>query len=323
MTMKRNTELWSLMKELEEDIQHPMGEQQAPRDSARPTKDKCLHCKQPDFLQSDGEMIVCTFCGCENSFIVDTQAEWRNYGEEGKRGGDPTRCGAMGDTSLSIVILGRGFEVYRKLNSWNGLSYKERSFIGILNKIANKANIDNVPQSVIDATIHLYKIISEDYIKRGECRESLIAACFFNALRDQGILRNVDEIAHLFDIDVKKLSKGCNEFAELMYSKNKKYVPNSKPLEAKDLIRQYCLNLNIDETHRDHALKTAFLVDKLGICQENNPKSISVGVIYLISQTYKLSLTKKDIAVACKTSEVTVTNTYNQMIRFKKYILET
>ena len=66
--------------------------------------------------------------------------------------------------------------------------------------------------------------------------------------------------------------------------------------------------------------KVALLVDKLGICQENNPKSIAVGCIYLISQNYNLGFTKKEIADNCHTSEVTVSNTYSQMAKFKKYL---
>ena len=72
---------------------------------------------------------------------------------------------------LEAVILGRGFEIYRKLASWNGLTYKEKSLIAILNKIAQKANIDNVTQSIIDASMKMYKIVSKDYIKRGTSRE--------------------------------------------------------------------------------------------------------------------------------------------------------
>ena len=53
----------------------------------------------------------------------------------------------------------------------------------------------------------------------------------------------------------------------------------------------------------------------------NNPKSIAVGVIYLLSQNYNLGFTKKEIADLCKTSEVTVSNTYTQMNKFKKYLL--
>ena len=290
-------------------------------------KEECFNCKSPDFLIMDSEMIICTLCGAENNSIIDYHAEWRYYGsDDNKRSSDPNRCGMptnslITESNLSTIILGKGFEVYRKLNSWNGLSYKERSLIGILNKIAIKANIDNVPQSIIDATMNMYKIISQDYIKRGASRESLIAACFFNALRDQGMIRSTEEIAKLFDIKSKKLSKGCNEFAELMFSKNKDYIKNMKPIESKDLIERFCILLDINESYIKIAVKAAILVDKLGICQENNPKSIAVGCIYLISQNYNLNFSKKEISDLCKTSEVTVANTYSQMAKFKKYLL--
>jgi len=287
----------------------------------------CYNCKEKDYLINDTDMIVCTLCGMENNFIIDYHAEWRYYGtDDNKRSSDPNRCGlptnqVIDDNSLSTIILGKGYEVYRKLNKWNGLSYKQRSLIAILNKIALKANIDNVPQSIIDATMNMYKMISQDYIKRGASRESLIAACFFNALRDQGLIRSTDEIAKLFDIKSKKLSKGCNEFTELMFSKNKEYVNNMKPIEAKDLIERFGTLLNIDEYYLNIGVRTAILIDKLGICQENNPKSIAVGVLYLLSQNYNLEFTKKEIAEQCKTSEVTVSNTYGQMQKFKKYLL--
>jgi len=290
-------------------------------------KQKCINCKKEDFLLIDSEMVVCTYCGVENEIIIDYNAEWRYYGtDDNKKSVDPNRCEMQSnrvllDTSLSTVILGKGNEIFRKLHSWNGLSYKHRSLIGILNKIALKANIDNVPQSIIDATMNMYKMISQDYIKRGASRESLIAACFFNALRDQGLIRSPEEVAKLFDIKSKKLSKGCNEFTELMFSKNKEYVKNMKPIESKDLVDRFGTILEINREHINIGIKIAILVDKLGICQENNPKSIAVGIIFMISQHFGLGLTKKEIAENCKTSEVTVGNTYGQMIKFKKYLI--
>ena len=154
------------------------------------------------------------------------------------------------------------------------------------NKIAQKANIDNVPQSIIDASMKMYKIVSKDYIKRGTSRECLIAACFFNALRDNNLIRSNEEVAKLFDIKTKKLSKGCNEFAELMFQKDKDYVKKMRPIEAKDLIERFCVLLEIDDRYIKIANKAAQLVDKLGICQENNPKSIAVGCIYSVSYTH-------------------------------------
>jgi len=328
-----NTEIWELFNEINNSFSNDEKDiiNNKSLDSCNlkddSNKKSCFNCKQTDFLISDCEMIVCTFCGAENDSIIDYHAEWRYYGsDDNKRSSDPNRCGIpsnpiIPDSSLSTIILGKGFEVFRKLNSWNGLSYKQRSLIAILNKIAIKANIDNVPQSIIDATMNMYKIISQDYIKRGASRESLIAACFFNALRDQGMIRSTDEVAKLFDIKSKKLSKGCNEFTELMFSKNREYVKNMKPIESKDLIERFCTLLEIDENYIKVAITSAAIIDKLGLCQENNPKSIAVGVIYLISQNYNLGFTKKEIAEQCKTSEVTVTNTYGQMVKFKKYLL--
>ena len=290
-------------------------------------KDKCLSCDESDFLINDGEMIVCTNCGVENNRIIDYNPEWRFYGsDDNKRNSDPNRCGMptnqiISESSLSTVILGHGFEVYRKLNTWNGLTYKEKSMISILNKIAAKANIGNVPQSIIDATMKMYQIISKDYIKRGTSRESLIAACFFNALKDNGLIRSNEEVAKLFDIKSKKLSKGCNEFAELMFAKDKDYVKNMRPIEPKDLIERFCSLMDLDEKFIKIGTRISILVDKLGICQENNPKSIAVGCIYFISQNYDLGFSKKEIADQCHTSEVTVSNTYNQMNKFKKYLL--
>lgn len=252
---------------------------------SKPDKDKCLSCDESDFLINDGEMIVCTNCGVENNRIIDYNPEWRFYGsDDNKRNSDPNRCGMptnqiISESSLSTVILGHGFEVYRKLNTWNGLTYKEKSMISILNKIAAKANIGNVPQSIIDATMKMYQIISKDYIKRGTSRESLIAACFFNALKDNGLIRSNEEVAKLFDIKSKKLSKGCNEFAELMFAKDKDYVKNMRPIEPKDLIERFCSLMDLDEKFIKIGTRISILVDKLGICQENNPKSIAVGCI--------------------------------------------
>ena len=106
-----------------------------------------------------------------------------------------------------------------------------------------------------------------------------------------------------------------------MFSKNNDYVKNMKPIESKDLIERFCHLLEIDEYYVNIAIRASILIDKLGICQENNPKSIAVGVIYLISQNYNLGFSKKEISELCKTSEVTVSNTYGQMVKFKKYLL--
>ena len=286
----------------------------------------CSNCGK-DALITEVESRVCTACGVDNGRVIDYAQEWRYYGsDDNKRASDPTRCGLpinplLPESSLSTIVLGKGYETYRRLNCWNGMTYRERSLINVLNHISKKAKSGNIPTCIVDKTIAMYKMLSEEHIRRGESRESLIAACVMNALKDKNIPRSSTEIAELFGIRNKKLSKGCNQFAEIMYSKDSDYLKKIKPTEPKDLINRYCDILEIDEVHRKYSMTVANLSDKLGICPENNPKSIAVGSIYLVSQVYRLEFSKKDIAKKCKTSEVTISKTYSEMVKFQKYLL--
>lgn len=313
-------------EEREEDVrvESHVGHQRAKKEDEAP----CVRCGSIGTLYNDNENMVCTSCGCDNGMILDTNPEWRFYGsDDNRKSADPNRCGMpinpyIKNSSLSIAILGKGFETYRKVNTWNGMSYKERSLMTILNMVMNKANIENVPQSIIDRTIFMYQTVCTEHVKRGTSRESLIAACFSQAMRESGYLRSHQEVAKLFNIKAKKLSKGYNEFTELLYKSNKEdYVQKIKPIDSKDLILNYCQYLEFTEQQKKSCLMALYGVERMGLCQENNPKSIAVGVMYLIAEHYGLEYTKRDIAEYCKTSEVTVSSTYSQMIKFVRYLI--
>ena len=284
----------------------------------------CIACGK-DNLFNNGEFMICLSCGVQNDMIIDHNQEWRNYNNDGNEQ-DQSRCGLpinplLQDGSLTTVILGKGNESFRKLNSWNGMTYRERSLINVLNQISKKAKLGNIPNCIVDKTIAMYKILSEDHIKRGESRESLIAACLLYALKDKNIPRSSNEISNLFGIKNKKLTKGCNEFAKIMYEKNSDYIRNIKPIEPEDLINRYCDILGVEKQYKEYAINVAKVTDYLGICSENNPKSIAVGAIYLIVQAYDLNLTKKDIADKCITSDVTITKIFNAMVKYQNYLL--
>ena len=68
--------------------------------------------------------------------------------------------------SLSIAILGHKCYKYKQMNNWNGLSYKERKLIKILNKIRKVAKDSHIPMKVVDQAIVIFKKNSEEQIKR-------------------------------------------------------------------------------------------------------------------------------------------------------------
>ena len=65
----------------------------------------------------------------------------------------------------------------------------------------------------------------------------------------------------------------------------------------------------------------ASCAEEIGIVAENTPPSIAAGSIYLLSEHYKLNLTKKSIAKDCGISEVTISKTYKKMFPFKEHLI--
>ncbi len=286
----------------------------------------CIRCGEMNTLYNDLESIVCRICGCENSMILDVNPEWRFYGnDDNKRSSDPNRCGLpsnpyIKNSSLSTVMLGYGTQQYRKINKWNGLGHKERSFMTILNMVSNKALLENVPQSIIDKTIHDYQTYCSPNVKKGTAVDSLIAACFLEAMKEHGYMRTDTEIARLFGMTTKKLSKGCNEF-DFYRRNNDSSQTTVKPISLKEMIISYSTYLDFTDEQIKSCLMALYGVEKMGLCRGNVPKSIVVGIIYLISEFYEIGYTKKDIGDLCKISDVTVGNTYAQMLPYIDFLI--
>ena len=294
-------------------------------------RNKCKGCGSYNLERYNNEKIICIDCNMVNSTIINDDKEWRYYGSNDNKSSDPNRCGMpinplFSKSSLSVKILGNKCYKFQRMNNWNGLSYKDRKLIKILNKIKKIARNNHIPECVVDTAIILFKYNNEEQKKRGKKSECILGSCFRLALKyyskkDININRSMEELSKIFKLKEKKLSREFNELFEVIYKKDPKFIKKIKPIEPKDLINRYCTLLNIDDKYIDICIYTVKLANKLGICQDNNPKSISVGIIYLICVEYKLDINKKLISSKCGTSEVTIITIYNQLNVYKKYIL--
>lgn len=327
------SDIWDICSDINDSFEEEKKENKKKDNQPKEKEIKCENCGSKNFMKYNNEKIICEECNLVAENIIDYSQEWRYYGSnDNKRSSDPNRCGAPSNPlfkkpSLTTCIGGRGFEKFKKLNMWNGLTYEERRLIQTLNKITKIAKKDNLPTCIVDKTIVLYNKVSEDQIRRGKSLTSIMASAFWlslnlNTLDDVDVTRTMEEIAELFGLTVKKLKKGCNECLEILNKKLPKFVKKITPTQPKDLIARYCAFLSIDSEYMKKAFIASQRVNMLGICQKNNSKSIAVGVIYLISQIYMLGLTKKLISNKCGTSEVTINNTYLEMYRFKKFLLD-
>ena len=192
----------------------------------------CKNCKTSDYVANDSAQgtMVCTYCGTVLSNLFDSNPEWRNY--EGDDKNTVNRCSGptnffFPQSSLGTSIAGSSWNKLKMLQGWNSMPYKERSLFIVCKYIHEKCEKGKILKCIEDEAKILYKNISEckhnsgknkgkPVITRGLNRTSLIAACLFFACKRKGDSSSHKEIADLFQIDYKDITKGCKTFIRLI-----------------------------------------------------------------------------------------------------------
>lgn len=286
----------------------------------------CYICNKLDIVVEDGQL-VCTSCGNINGPLIDYGQEWRYYGSNDNRSTNPSRCGMpinplLPKSSMGTILQGWGNEKYRRLMKWNSVEYREKSLMDIFRMIKYQCNKNNIPSCVFDRATVMYKMISEAAIKRGASRMSIIAACVYYSCKDKKISKNRKEISKIFSIPNSKMTSGCNQFKEILYEMNPKYVNSIKPNSVEDYINRYCLLLHLVKKYREQALIVTTKAEKYGIVMDNIPSSIAAGGIYLIIQYNGLNITKKKMKEVCEISEVTISKTYKILKEWSNILIK-
>lgn len=273
----------------------------------------------------DDSMIICKVCMNVVNNISSTP-EWRLY--QNVNGKDTTRCGMPVNVLLPESSIGstvsfskndKTMNQIRKYQRWNSMPYKERSRYKVFTDIKGICSKNDIPKMIIDEASSLYTIISSTKISRGSNRKGIIAACVFYACKECNVPRSSKEIANMFDIDITVMTKGCKKCHEIMNlnKKNKNRLSNTSSIKPTDFILRFCNKLNITKEQTKIISKICDIAIKENIISENTPPSIAAGCIYFYCKQRDIDITKKDISMVCKISEVTI-NKCSKKIEQKK-----
>jgi transcription initiation factor TFIIB len=289
--------------------------------------DICLNCNKKGLLKTD-IVIVCDYCGYENDRVFDFSNESRYYGiMDTKHASDPSRCGIpinelLPNSSLGTMISGRGFEKFRRVPEWNLMSQKERSLLKTYKSIDNYLEDGGISNRIIDRAKFMFKDISaNNKIRRGDSLTGLMSACCYLSCKDKNVARSTKEMSKMFDIKENKVSNGYKEIMETLYHSNKEYVNRIDSVSHYDFIYRYCNKLNIDKEYVIIAMYVSNIADKLSIVVNNKPPSIAIGSIYFVLNIYNLKFTKKTIAKVCNISDVTISKTYEKLVKQTKFLI--
>lgn len=272
----------------------------------------CNVCGNDRVVADDG-LNVCVACTSVNSRIIDMGAEWRFTGDDtGKLyADDPDRCGMQVNellprSSLGSVIggvQGRGNrDMYRirMYQQWHSMPYSERVLYAAFDKLVVCTANKGIPGKVIADAKMLYKRAGEQkLVNRGDSKRGLAAACVLYGCQMNHAPRPPKEVAAMFGIDVKVLTKGSSRLQELLQLT----VDGTK---SEDYITRFASKLGMSNEDICTCRSIAKQLDDLDVISNSAPASCASGILMFVCTQRGLTHTKKDVSGVCDVSEVTV-----------------
>ena len=286
-------------------------------------KDSCCDNNENHLIENG--MILCKKCNIIINNIIDSP-EWKSYKNSNS---NPTRCGMpvnelLPQSSLGTNIAYRGMsEKMKKVDmyqKWNSMPYKERSLYKVYKEIELKCSSNCLPVIISDTAKMFYKTLSETKISRGKNRIGIIAACIYYSCKECKYPRSDSELASLFNIDKKIMTKGCKNFTEIirLSSINKDRIQSHSSVNLYDFIDRFCHKLKLSNNNIKHIKKIANICDKLSLTNDNTPPAMSSGCIYLFIKYNNIDISKKQISEICKISEVTINKCFKKIENIKE-----
>lgn len=185
----------------------------------------CVSCGTDIYVEIDEEEVTCTQCGTHLGYLIDCSAEYRWFGAD-DRNPDPSRVGnplnpLLPESSLGTRILYRpgdskAMRRIRQYHMWNIMPYRERTLWNVFEGLTVRASNAGISGAIIDEAKQLYAQVSPLCICRGPQKDALLAACLFESLKRHDTPRRPVEIAAIFQIDAKLITRGVKQFSGLL-----------------------------------------------------------------------------------------------------------
>uniref|UniRef100_A0A6C0CD67 Transcription factor TFIIB cyclin-like domain-containing protein n=1 Tax=viral metagenome TaxID=1070528 RepID=A0A6C0CD67_9ZZZZ len=303
----------------------------------------CKGCGGRDtFLEDVARSVrVCNKCGMENEELLDHNPEWRQYNNDDSRNDNVNRCGCPSNfffpqSSQGTIMSRCGNSRLKRKQKWNTTVYKERNLTKEFDYITQICASNGISTDIIHTARIMYKKVSDArhndgknkgaaMIVRGENRISIMAVCVSKACETNKEPRSNEEIAGMFGLDAKKMTKGKNTLDKL----RKKCMENDLILfdrlhvcSPEDYVRFHCKKLKITEKDTNMAVRISTNCCRMKIATDHNAQSVAASSILAMVDYQNLNIDKKDISKLSRTSEVTITKIYGKIVPYIEALVD-
>lgn len=295
----------------------------------------CNNCDSKDdilYEHKDG-IIICNNCGFVINKIIDYNPEWNNF--EGDK--DVARCSTITDhfcptASMSMPLTGIKNNKLKMLHTWNIMPYRERALLKVIKEISYRCEKGGILKCIEDDAKILFKYISESKhifgsrigkkkITRGGNHRSIIAACVFKASRRGKKPITRSEIAKIFGLTKKLITKGCKNFEKIIKDCKIKFV--NEPVLPEYYIGRFCRMVgNFDMELVQLATQVTRNVRRLNIASSHTPIAIASTAILFIGEKYGIEDIRKNVIEKLEVSNATLTKTYKKIIKKENIIMD-
>ena len=299
-------------------------------------REECELCESMLSITDEGFM-ACQNpkCGVLYKDVLDHSAEWRFYGNDDNSNTNPSRCGLpinplLKESSYGCKVSCSYNTTYemkkiKRYTDWQSMPYKEKTRYDEFQRIKIMSKHSGIPKIMVDEALRQHKKISEMKTFRGCNRDGIIAASVYIACRIHNFPRTAKEIATIFILDNSSATKGCknamhllNNMEQEMHNNNKTKLCKTNPTS---FIERYCSRLNLNKEITKVCLFVALNIQVNNIIPENTPHSVAAGIVYFVSQSCNLNITKRDVNNCSEISEVTINKCYKKLDEMKEMLI--
>ena len=287
----------------------------------------CINCKSSNII-TEGSTKTCNECGVVNEEILNNNVDItkNDEAETSHKYGGPSNNQFTKGTKIAAIVFNR----IKLIQNQGQTGYTELALLKENELIKNTCKKHKINQNCIDTAQIYYKMIytkkhdkgkreGKNIIMRRVNKLLVQAGCLFNACKIQGEPRTVQEIADIFNIEIKHVNRGCRKFSELINVNTMYY--QFKSSKSVDFIQRFSENLNIDKKYIDIAKDISRNIHKLDLAATHEPPSIAAGCILLVVNIYNIQLSKKQISDIFGISDVTISKTYRKIYPFHKILV--
>jgi len=265
-------------------------------------------------------MPVCSSCGVIQEHYIDDGPEWTSGVTEDGKVKDASRCGnpnpnpelfsdAWGKGTVIATKNTSNYENKRmaKINFHQSMNHTDRSLFHAYRDMDEACH--TLPDSVLKDAKMMYRKFNVEKLTRGAVRLGIKANCVLYACRLSNIPRTTKEIADMFGIQSKDISRTTQMFKDTLLGKTKKnYV--TKPFNVMQRL------LNSFEVTREQRLECNKMCSKLEDCADlmsKTPNSVASVIIYMVMDG---SVSKNTVSDKCSVSIPTINKIENIIKRY-------